>query len=126
MADIDYMTQAIEAARKGMETDAGGPFGACLVSRNNEVIAVAHNEVLGSNDATRHAEMICISEACRKLGRWNLSDCTLYTTTEPCPMCFAAAHWAKIPRIVFGTRIEDAAHLGFNEIKLSNEALNSY
>jgi tRNA(Arg) A34 adenosine deaminase TadA len=124
--EISHMKKAVEEALRGIRQGDGGPFGACIVTARGEVLAAAHNEVLKTNDATRHAEVICISEACRALGSWDLSGCTMYTTTECCPMCFAAAHWARISRVVFGTRIEDVARLGFHEMKLSNEAMNEF
>ena len=90
-----FMQLAIEAARKGMSTNMGGPFGAVIV-RDNEVIAVAHNEVLGTNDPTAHAEIVAIRRATEKLKRFDLSDCSIYSTCEPCPMCLSAIHWAGI------------------------------
>jgi len=72
-----FMQLALEAAKKGMESNMGGPFGAVIV-RNGEVIAVAHNEVLGTNDPTAHAEVLAIRRAAAKLGRFDLSDCVIY------------------------------------------------
>lgn len=111
------MILAIESALEGIEKGEGGPFGACIV-RRDEVVAVAHNTVLRDNDPTAHAEINAIRAAAKKLGTWNLSGCEIYSTTEPCPMCFAAIHWARIRRVYFGTTIDDVAKLGFNEIPL--------
>ena len=111
------MILAIESALEGIEKGEGGPFGACIV-RRGEVVAVAHNTVLRDNDPTAHAEINAIRAAAKKLGTWNLSGCEIYSTTEPCPMCFAAIHWARIRRVYFGTTIDDVAKLGFNEIPL--------
>ena len=86
-----YMKLALEAAKQGMESNMGGPFGAVIV-RNGEVIAVAHNEVLGTNDPTAHAEIVAIRKATAKLGRFDISDCEIYSTCEPCPMCLSAIH----------------------------------
>ncbi|MDD3089540.1 MAG: nucleoside deaminase [Candidatus Omnitrophica bacterium] len=117
MCPEDLMLLAIEEARKGMTAGHGGPFGA-VISMEGRIIASAHNTVLGDNDPTRHAEISAISLAARKLGDLDLSGCELYTTTEPCPMCFSAIHWAKISRIVFGTSIEDVRKRGFNELSI--------
>jgi len=118
-----FMNLAIEAAKKNFQKSAGGPFGACII-RNNEVISVAANSVLIS-DATAHAEMNAIREASKKLQTHILSDCIIYSTTEPCPMCFSAIHWAQIPLLVFGSRIEDAAAVGFNELSISNQQVKT-
>jgi len=111
------MQQAIDKAREGIE-NGQSPFGACIV-RDDEVLAVAHNTVWRDGDSTAHAEVNAIREACRRLGTIDLSDCTLYTTCEPCPMCFSASHWAGIGRIVFGAAIVDAASAGFSELRIS-------
>ena len=112
------MGLALDEAYLGIKDGDGGPFGACIV-RNGEILAEAHNTVLKSQMATKHAEMNAIEIASRKLGSWNLQGATLFTTTEPCPMCFSAIHWAKIDRVYFGTRIGDVAALGFNELMVS-------
>jgi guanine deaminase len=109
-----YMQLAIEAARKGMKSGMGGPFGAVVV-RNGEVIAVAHNEVLGTNDPTAHAEIVAIRKATAKLGRFNLEDCELYSTCEPCPMCLSAIHWAGIKKLYFGADRHDSTVGGFDD-----------
>ncbi|MBF0253261.1 MAG: nucleoside deaminase [Candidatus Omnitrophica bacterium] len=119
---IEYMILAIEEAKKGIDSFHGGPFGAVIV-KGDEIIAKAHNTVLLTKDPTKHAEMNAISEASRKLKNFDLSGCSIYSTTEPCPMCFSAIHWAKIDKIYFGTTIEDVAKLGFNELAVSNETL---
>jgi len=108
------MALAVEAARKGMKAGMGGPFGAVVV-RNGEVIAVAHNEVVGTNDPTAHAEIVAIRKATAKLGRFDISDCELYSTCEPCPMCFFAIHWAGIKKLYFGADRHDAASGGFDD-----------
>ena len=109
-----YMQLAIAAARKGMESNMGGPFGAAIV-RDGEVIAVAHNEVVGTNDPTAHAEMVAIRKATAKLGRFDISDCEIYSTCEPCPMCLSAIHWAGITKLYFGADRHDAAEGGFDD-----------
>lgn len=117
------MRLAIVKAKEGIEKGQT-PFGACIV-RDGEVISCAHNEVWKRMDITAHAEICAIREACKKLGTVDLSGCVIYSTCEPCPMCFSACHWAKIPKIVYGARIEDAKKLGFSELTISNEEMKS-
>lgn len=116
-----FMKLAIGKALEGV-AKGNSPFGACII-KDGEVIACSHNTVLADNDPTCHAEMVAIREACRKLGTHDLSGCTIYSTTEPCPMCFSAIHWARMSGIVFGTRIADVHRLGFSELTISNEAM---
>ena len=117
-----FMFCAIDSALKGIQKNAGGPFGACII-RGKKVIAVAHNCVLKNQDPTCHAEIQAIQIAAKKIKSFDLSDCQIYSTTEPCPMCFAAIHWARISHIVYGTSIADVAKLGFNELAISNHTL---
>lgn len=108
------MQIAIEEAEKGLVSNAGGPFGAVII-RNGEVIAQAHNEVLRTNDPTAHAEVLAIRRASKKLDTFDLSDCEIYSSCEPCPMCLAAIHWAKIRKLYFGCTRKDAARIGFDD-----------
>ena len=105
MPERSFMELAIEEAYVGVKAGQGGPFGAAVV-KGEMVLAAAHNSVISDNDPTRHAEIKAISLAARKLGTYDLTGCEIYTTTEPCPMCFSAIHWARITRLVYGTRIE--------------------
>ncbi|MDD5483241.1 MAG: nucleoside deaminase [Kiritimatiellae bacterium] len=116
-----YMKLAVKAAQKSIRTLRGGPFGACIV-KSGKVVAVAGNTVF-KEDATCHAEVNAIRIASRKSGTYDLSGCVIYTTTEPCPMCFSAIHWSGINCIVYGTRIADAARAGFNELSISVQSL---
>ena len=109
-----YMKLAVDAAKKGMESNMGGPFGAVIV-RDGEVIAVAHNEVLGTNDPTAHAEIVAIRKATAKLGRFDISDCVIYTTCEPCPMCLTAIYCAGIRKLYFGANRHDSTIGGFDD-----------
>ena len=111
-----YMRLALKEGYKNLTTRDGGPFGACIVKKG-VVIAVARNTVL-KNDASCHAEINAIRKASRKLKSYDLSGCEIYSTTEPCLMCFGAIHWARIERIVYGTGVPDAERIGFNELKL--------
>ena len=116
--DEGYMRLAIQKAREGVAAGQT-PFGACIVTAGGEVAACEHNVVWRTTDITAHGEVNAIRVACRSLGTIDLSGCTIYSTTEPCPMCFSAIHWAKIAGIVFGASISDAQAAGFNELAIS-------
>ena len=116
------MRRAIDEVLAHLPAMEGGPFGACLV-RGDEVLAVAHNTVLKDLDPTCHAETTAIRLAARRLRSYDLSGCEIYSTTEPCPMCFAAIHWARIGRLIYGTAIIEVARLGFNELTLNNQQM---
>ncbi len=118
------MHAAIDAVRANLEKNVGGPFGACIV-RDDEILSVAHNSVLHDHDPTCHAEINAIRATAKKIGSHDLANCVIYSTTEPCPMCFSAIHWANIEKIVFGTRIEDVQKLGFREMSISNEQMKT-
>ncbi len=107
-----FMRIAINEARKGFRKGEGGPFGAVIVI-DGRVVARAHNRVLAAHDPTAHAEVMAIRKAGRRLGRWHLTEADLYATCEPCPMCLAAIHWARIRRVYFGCTSGDAARIGF-------------
>ena len=109
-----FMKAAMDQARIGMNRGDGGPFGAAVV-KDGEIIACSHNQVLSTNDPTMHAEIAAIREACAKLGRFDLSDCEIYATCMPCPMCLSAIMWAKIPRYHYGALDSDAADIGFDD-----------
>ena len=110
----EFMKEAIEEAFIGMRKGDGGPFGAVIVL-NGKIIARAHNEVLITNDPTMHAEVNAIRKATKKLGRFDLSDCEIYSSCEPCPMCFAAIHWAKMKKLYYGASRYDAAAIDFDD-----------
>jgi len=119
--DEHWMRLAIAKAREGVAAGQT-PFGACVV-RGDDAVAVAHNVVLRTTDITAHAEVTAIREACRALGTVDLGGCTIYSTCEPCPMCFSACHWANLDRIVYGASIADAAAGGFRELSVSNDQM---
>ena len=116
------MELALRSAYKGSAAGEGGPFGACIVKKG-KVLAVAHNRVLKSKDPTQHAEVRCIGLASKKLGTHVLKGCEIYSTTEPCPRCFSAVHWAQIDKVYFGTTVADVQRLGFNELTISNKTM---
>jgi len=108
------MNIAVKEAFHGLKLNHGGPFGAVIV-RNGKIIAKGHNKVLKTNDPTAHAEITAIRKASVKLKKFNLSDCEVYSSGEPCPMCFAAIHWAKIEKLYYGCTRKDAAEIGFDD-----------
>lgn len=110
----EFMNESIQEALKGMRSGDGGPFGAVIV-QNGTIIARAHNEVLSTNDPTMHAEVNVIRKASKLLGRFDLSDCEIYSSCEPCPMCFAAIHWAKMKKLYYGASRFDAANVDFDD-----------
>ncbi len=116
-----FMAMAIEKSREGVGRGQT-PFGACIV-KGGEAVSCAHNRVWETTDITAHAEVVAIREACAKLETVDLRGCTIYSSTEPCPMCFSAIHWAGIGEIVFGASIADAARFGFRELEISNDKM---
>ncbi|MBF0384983.1 MAG: nucleoside deaminase [Candidatus Omnitrophica bacterium] len=115
------MGLAIAKAREGIGLGQT-PFGACIV-KNGKMVSCEHNAVWKKNDITAHAEIQAIRKACQKLKSVDLFGCIIYSTCEPCPMCFAACHWARIDKIVYGSSIKDAQSAGFNELKLSSRSM---
>lgn len=113
-----WMQIAYNEALFGMQNNEGGPFGAVLL-HNGNIIATAHNEVLRTNDPTAHAEINVIRKASQILGRFDLSDCILYATCYPCPMCLGAILWARIPTVYYGATVEDAQLGGFDDKRFS-------
>ena len=116
MTDADAMRLAIAACRRGLLLGQS-PFGA-TITREGRVIAEAHNTVRLDNDPTAHAEVNALRRAARELSSFDLSGCVLYSTCEPCPMCLAATHWARVDRLVFGASIADAKSSGFHEMPI--------
>lgn len=111
----DIMKMAIDEARITMNQNKGGPFGAAIVDKKGNVIAVASNLVLESHDPTAHAEVMAIRGASEKLGTHDLSDCILYATGYPCPMCLSAIIWANIKEVYYGTNLKEAKEIGFKD-----------
>ena len=118
MTDEQFMILAIKKAEQGIMAGQT-PFGACIV-KDDQVIACAHNVVWKTIDITAHAEIHAIRLACEELKTIDLSGCRIYSTCEPCPMCFSAIHWARIGEIFYGASIEDAEDAGFHELSISN------
>jgi tRNA(Arg) A34 adenosine deaminase TadA len=114
------MREAIRLAEDGMRGGRGGPFG-CVVVRRGEIVGRGYKRVTSTNDPTAHAEVVAIREACQALDTFQLEDCELYTSCEPCPMCLAAIYWARIPRVHFANTRADAASIGFDDDFLYEE-----
>lgn len=112
--DRKFMQAAIALARNGMNNNEGGPFGAVVV-KDGEIIGRGNNRVTSSNDPTAHAEVVAIRDACQHIGDFQLEDCVIYTSCEPCPMCLGAIYWARPKRIVYGCSREDAANIEFDD-----------
>ncbi|MEM1320240.1 MAG: nucleoside deaminase [Bacteroidota bacterium] len=109
-----YMREAIRLAMEGMQSGEGGPFGAVVV-QNGEIIGRGNNRVTSTNDPTAHAEVVAIRDACQHLGHFQLEDCILYTSCEPCPMCLGAIYWARPKQVFFGCSRKDAAAIQFDD-----------
>lgn len=114
MSHETFMQEAIRLSEDGMRANRGGPFG-CVIVRRGQIVARGNNRVTSTNDPTAHAEVTAIREACRELGTFQLDDCELYTSCEPCPMCLAAIYWARIPSVFYANTRADAAAIGFDD-----------
>jgi tRNA(Arg) A34 adenosine deaminase TadA len=115
-----FMARAIELSLEGVQSGRGGPFGAVIV-RGQQIVAEGFNEVTSTNDPTAHAEILAIRRGCRTLGIFELKDCELYSSCEPCPMCLGAIYWARLARIYFANTAEDAAKIGFDDSVICRE-----
>ena len=120
MNDEELLRMAIGEAFTGIRAGHGGPFG-CVIARNGEVVDSGHNRVIVDSDPTAHGEITAIRNVCRRLGTIDLSECTLYTSSEPCPMCKAAISWAKVGRVVYAASMREANDiLGFKDQRMSD------
>ncbi|HYD30117.1 MAG TPA: nucleoside deaminase [Azospirillaceae bacterium] len=115
-----FLRRAIELSRIHMRDGAGGPFGA-VVAKVGAIVGEGWNQVTSTNDPTAHAEVMAIRDACRRLGTYRLEGAVLYTSCEPCPMCLAAAYWARVERIFYANTRADAAGIGFDDDFLYRE-----
>ena len=122
----EFMREAIKLATEAVNSGQGGPFGAVVV-KEGEIVGRGNNKVTTTNDPTAHAEVTAIREACKNLNTYQLEDCEIYTSCEPCPMCLGAIYWARPKIVYFGCTKKDAAEIDFDddfiykEIALSNE-----
>lgn len=114
------MLEAIRIAEEGVRNGDGGPFG-CIVVKGDEIVGRGNNRVLADNDPTSHAEVVAIRDACANLNSYQLEDCEIYASCEPCPMCLGAIYWAR-PKVLYyaGTK-DDAAKSGFDDSLIYDE-----
>ena len=109
-----FMRRAMALAEKGMNANEGGPFGVVIV-KNGIIISEGNNQVILTNDPTAHAEIVAIREACSKLESFQLDDCIIYTSCEPCPMCMGAIYWSRPEKVFFSCTKHDAKEIGFDD-----------
>lgn len=109
-----FIEKAIKLSEKGMNSNAGGPFG-CVVVKDNKIIAEGYNQVTTDNDPTAHAEVVAIRKACESLKSFQLDDCIIYTSCEPCPMCLGAIYWSRPKAVYYACTKEDAAEIDFDD-----------
>ena len=109
-----FMREAIRLSIENMRAGNGGPFGAVVV-KDGKIIARGFNQVTSSNDPTAHAEVVAIREACKVLNSFQLEDCEIYTSCEPCPMCLGAIYWARPSKMYYANTKKDAANIGFDD-----------
>lgn len=120
--DERFLLEAIRLADESI-ANGGGPFGAVLV-KDGEIVGRGTNRVTQNNDPTAHAEVLAIRDACRSLDDFQLKGCELYVNCEPCPMCLAAAYWARVDAVYYAANADDAAAAGFDDVVIRNEMLH--
>ena len=111
----NYFEEAIKLAKNGVKNKEGGPFGAVVVDNKGRIVGYGNNQVLKNNDPTAHAEVTAIRDACKKLNTYDLSECKIYTTSEPCPMCLGAIIWSNIKEVYYATSRKDVDKIGFRD-----------
>jgi tRNA(Arg) A34 adenosine deaminase TadA len=112
--EMPFLERAIELSAQGMHDGQGGPFG-CVIVKDGQIIGEGNNQVLSTNDPTAHAEVVAIRNACKNLNAFQLTDCDVYTSCEPCPMCLGAIYWARPRRVIFANTKQDAAAIAFDD-----------
>ena len=110
----NYFSQAINRAKYGVKNNEGGPFGAVVV-KDNKIVGYGNNRVLIDNDPTAHAEVVAIRDACKNLGTYDLSECIIYSTSEPCPMCLSSIIWSNIKEVYYATDRHEVGKIGFRD-----------
>ena len=110
----EYMDIAIDLSDDNFDKNYGGPFGACVV-KDGKIIGKGINRVIKDNDPTAHAEVVAIRSACKKINSYDLSNCTIYTSCYPCPMCLSAIIWSNIKKVYYANTREDASNIGFRD-----------
>ncbi len=114
------MSEAIALSQNGVRNNEGGPFG-CVIVKNDKIVGRGNNRVTSANDPTAHAEVVAIRDACRNLATFQLDDCEIYTSCEPCPMCLGAIYWARPKIVYYANNREDAANIGFDDSMIYEE-----
>ncbi|MCP3031652.1 nucleoside deaminase [Halobacillus sp. A1] len=120
-----YLQQSIQLAVENIQTE-GGPFGAIVVDQYGNIVGVGQNKVTSSNDPTAHAEVQAIRKACQNLDTFQLTDCVLYTSCEPCPMCLGAIYWARLEEVYYAADQKLAAAGGFDDQFIYEEINKSH
>ncbi|MEO6228976.1 MAG: nucleoside deaminase [Ferruginibacter sp.] len=115
-----FMQEAIQLSQQGMMNNEGGPFG-CVIVKGDTIVGRGNNMVSSTNDPTAHAEVTAIRDACKNLGTFQLEDCEVYTSCEPCPMCLGAIYWARPKIIYYANNRQDAADIGFDDSMIYEE-----
>jgi len=115
-----FMQEAIRLSHEGMSNNEGGPFG-CIIVKGNVIVGRGNNKVSVNNDPTAHAEVTAIRDACKNLDSFQLTDCEIYTSCEPCPMCLGAIYWARPKVVYFANNRKDAADIGFDDAMIYDE-----
>ena len=115
-----FMREAIRLSIENMRAGNGGPFGAVVV-KDGKIIARGFNQVTSTNDPTAHAEVVAIRDACKNIDSFQLEDCEIYTSCEPCPMCLGAIYWANPKVIYYANTRTDAANIGFSDAMIYDE-----
>lgn len=111
---LAFLERAIEVAQTGMMEGKGGPFG-CVIVKDDVIIAEGCNLVTSTNDPTAHAEVVAIREACKKLNTYELTNCDVYASCEPCPMCLGAIYWSRVSKVIYASTRHDAASIDFDD-----------
>ena len=109
-----FIDAAIQLAHNSVNSLHGGPFGAVIV-KDNKIIGQGNNQVTNNNDPTAHAEIEAIRDACKNIGHFSLEGCTLYSSSEPCPMCLSAIYWARIDTVYYANTYQQASEIGFDD-----------
>jgi tRNA(Arg) A34 adenosine deaminase TadA len=119
---LHFMQRAVALSKLGSMGGKGGPFG-CVIVKNGEIVGEGYNQVTSTNDPTAHAEVVAIRNACSNLKTFQLHDCEIYTSCEPCPMCLGAIYWARPSAVFYGNSRKDAANIGFDDDFIYQEFL---
>lgn len=109
-----FLERAIELSKEGMQSGTGGPFG-CVIVKDGRIVGEGCNQVTTTNDPTAHAEVVAIRNACKNLSTFQLTDCDIYASCEPCPMCLGAIYWARPRRVIYANTKKDAAAINFDD-----------